>query len=151
VKSLSAAVFVLLCCSVNAQQAPVTRSEFASFFLPIAASFDIPEAQRKNLISFPLDDRAIGKPELAMVLIATAKSLGKDVGGNSDPLVRLKNSKLLPDNAAIFVDPGNHFRPTDVVKALIAFVDGMTGKPEVKSTEEPKLTFPRTGNGGDRI
>lgn len=148
-KPLLAAFVALLSCSASAQQAPVTRAEFATLFLPVAASFDIPEAQRKSLISFPLDEKAISKSEVALVLIAAAKFLGKEIVANSDPIARLRNAKFMPDNAAIFTDPGDHFRPADVVKALVAFVEGIISKPELKSTEEPILTRPtRGGKGG---
>jgi len=148
VKPLLSALAVCLACLSVAQQAPVTRSEFAAFFTRIAASLEVSDVQRKSLFSFPLDGKAIDKSEVALAMIEAAKSLGRSTGENPDPLERLKNSKLLPERAAIFSNPGMHFRPTDLVRALVAFVDGITGKPEVKSADEAILTRPGSGHGG---
>lgn len=97
--------------------------------MQIAASLDVPEAQRKGLLAFPLDGNPVVKAEVAEAMMAAAKVLGKNIGSGADPMVRLRNANILSADAAIFTDPGKQFRPADLIKALVAFVDGITGKP----------------------
>jgi hypothetical protein len=149
VKPFLVALATCVVCLSVAQQVPVTRKEFSVLFAQIAASLDVSEVERKGLFPFPLDEEAIDKSEVALAMLAAAKSLGKSVGESPNPLERLKNAKFLPEGSAIFNSPGMHFRPADLVKALVAFVDGMTGKPEYRSADEAMLTPPRSGHGGE--
>jgi hypothetical protein len=126
--------------SAFGQQAPVTRAEFAGLFAAVARGY-VTDVETALPRSFIKDGMPVLKNEVAEAMVNIAIQSGRQVAAGADPVTRLRNAKILPEDAAFFADPGNAFRPLDLVKALIAFAEGFSpGRP--KSDHTPVLTTP---------
>jgi hypothetical protein len=143
VKALLLSLALVAACA-SAQEAPVTRAEFAGLFASIARGYSA--AGDSGLPpGFKRDDKPVTREEVAQSLVLIAKQAGRLSGDASDAVAALKRAKLLAEDASFFKDPGKNFRPQDLVKALVAFADGMGGRNKPLGSYQPALTTPKGG------
>ena len=135
----------MLTAGAFAQQTPVTRAEFAGVFSQVAAGFVSPGAAMLPP-DFPKDGLPVSKADIcrAMLLVALGGGSGIKL---DDPLPILRSAKILPEDARLFTQAGDNFRPDDLIAVLIAFTEGMANRHQTKSATEPSLRKP--GGGGD--
>lgn len=135
---------IALTAAAQAQEAPVTRAEFAGLFASIARGY-IAQGGDHLPKGFTPDQRPITKEEVARAMLTVAAARGRAITMDGSALAVLKSAKILPESAALFSDPGINFRPSDLVKAIVAFADGMSDRHKPTSATERALTTPKIG------
>ena len=142
-------LLIALLCTSSAlcQEAPVTRAEFAELFSAVARGY-----VGADPVLLPADFRRDGQPvtrtEVARAMLFIAIGRGKSVKIDGDALVAFRGARIIPETALFFTNPGNHFRPNDMVVALITYAEGMANRNQPRSADERLLTTPTNGRGG---
>lgn len=113
---------VLMGGAAFAQQAPVSRQEFAQLFEPIAVGYT---ATKVVPASYAADRSSVLRAEVADMMLAVAVAFGKNVGNAGTALERLRLAGILAPDSSMLTEPGLAFRPQDLVRALAEFSDGM--------------------------
>lgn len=104
-----------------AQHAPVTRTEFAEFFAYIARGYTNTDV----LTTFAKDQEPVTRDEVAGVMLALARAVGKAADGQGSALRQLAAAGILLPTSTLVTHPGSNFRPQDLVLAVANFTEGM--------------------------
>jgi len=141
-KVLGVATILFAWQGLFAQQAPVTRGEFAALFAGVARGY-VDDETKALPVDFLRDRVPITKTEVAAALVHLANSAGKVITKDGSPVDVLRVSKLLPEQSTFFENPGQNFRPQDLIRVLVDFAEKFSTERRVQSDHEMALTTPK--------